>query len=183
MQINVLPKMDMSVNTTGCCPRCNPKGWDGRNLNFEDKLFVRATTRSLLHVPVNMGGVFTRVQGHIEDADAQNPDEYLVLSRDLSATEGEHLFAVTGPVPEEEMTTLSGDFITRVFEGPYRKAADWMHEMEIAAKAMGHNAERIFMFYTTCPKCARIYGENYVVGIAQIDGNPEKIRRAEDEGS
>jgi hypothetical protein len=183
VQINVLPKMDMSVNTTGCCPRFNPKGWDGRNLHFEDKLFVRATTRSLLHVPVNMGGVFTRVQGHIEDADAQDPDEYLVLSRDLSATEGEHLFAVTGPVPEEEMTTLSSDFITRVFEGPYRKAADWMHEMEIAAKALGHNAERIFMFYTTCPKCARTYDENYVVGIAQIDGNPEKIRRAEDEGS
>lgn len=183
MQMNVLPKMDVSANTTGCCPRFDPKGWDGRKMHFEDKLFVRATTRSLLHVPVNMGRVFTRVQGHIEDAGAQDPDGYLVLSRDLSATKGEHLFAVTGAVPEEEMTTLSGDFIMRVFEGPYRKAPDWMHEMEIAAKAIGHKAERIYMFYTTCPKCARTYGENYVVGIAQIDGDPETIRRTDDEGS
>jgi len=183
MQMNVLPKMDMFANTTGCCPRFDPKGWDGRKMHFEDKLFVRATTRSVLHVPVNMGRVFTRVQGHIDDAGAQGLDGYLVLSRDLSATKGEHLFAVTGAVPEEEMTTLSGDFITRVFEGPYRKVPDWMHEMEIAAKAIGHKAERIYMFYTTCPKCARTYGENYVVGIAQIDGDPEKIRRTDDEGS
>ena len=65
MESNVLPKMDMSVETTGCCPKFNPEGWDGRHLHFKDKLFVRATTRSLLHVPINMGTVFSRVQGHI----------------------------------------------------------------------------------------------------------------------
>ncbi|MBW4706190.1 hypothetical protein KX928_00155 [Roseobacter sp. YSTF-M11] len=183
MQTNALPVMDMSANTTGCCPRFDPRGWDGRHLHFKNKPFVRATTRSLLHVPVNMGKVFTRVQGHIEPAGAQDPDGYLVLSRDLSATEGEHLFAVTGPVPEEEMTTLSGDFMTRVFEGSYRKAADWVHEMEIAAKAGGHVAGRIYMFYTTCPKCARTYGENYVIGIAEIKGDPGKTREQANEGS
>mgnify|MGYP006910721081 CR=1 FL=1 len=77
-------------------------------------------------------------------------------------------FAVTGDVADEEMVTLSGNFMTRVFEGPYRKAKDWAHEMEVAAKADGHSAKRVFMFYTTCPKCARAYGENYVVGVVEI---------------
>ena len=80
----------------------------------------------------------------------------------------EHLFAVTGAVTDEEMTTLSGDFITRVFEGPYRQAKIWMHEMETAAIATGRTAKRIFMFYTTCPKCAKVYGKNYVVLLAQV---------------
>jgi hypothetical protein len=174
MQINALPRMDVSAPETGCCPRFDPKGWDARHLHFKDRLFVRATTRGLLHVPLNMDQVFTRVQGRIEDAGAQDPDSYLVLSRDLSTREGEHLFAVTGPVPDEEMTTLSGEFVTRVFEGPYRKAPDWVHEMEVAAKANGQKVGRVFMFYTTCPKCARVYGENYVVGIAEIDSDPQK---------
>ncbi|MCK8462464.1 hypothetical protein MUY35_01205 [Aliiroseovarius sp. S1339] len=168
MDTNLLPAMDMSTNTTGCCPKFNPEGWDGRQLHFEDKPFVRATTRSLLHVPINMGTVFTRVQEHIEDAGAQNPTGYLVLSRDLSSTEAEHLFAVTRDVPDEEMTTLTGDFITRVFEGPYRHAKEWHHVMETAAEAAGQTAKRIFMFYTTCPKCARAYGKNYVIGVAEI---------------
>jgi hypothetical protein len=183
VQPNALPDMDMSANARGCCPRFNPTGWDARNLHFENKLFVRATTRSLLHVPINMGTVFTRVQSQIEDAGAQDPYRYLVLSRDLSATESEHFFAVTSPVPEEETTTLSGDFIARVFEGPYRKVTDWVHEMEIAAKACGNSVERIFMFYTTCPKCARAYGENYVVGVAQIDKSSERKRSRDDEES
>ncbi|AHD03736.1 hydrolase [Leisingera methylohalidivorans] len=160
--------MDMTDNTTGCCPRFNPEGWDGLHLHFENKPFVRAKTRCVLHVPLNMGSVFTRVQTHIEEAGVQDPDGYLVLSRDLSVLEGEHFFAVTGEVPGEEMTEFSGDFITRVFEGSYRKAKDWEHEMEVAAEAGGKTAGSVYMFYTTCPRCARAYGKNYVIGVAEV---------------
>ena len=163
-----LPRMDMSDVPTGCCPRFDPKGWDGLKLRFDNKLFVRALTRSLLHVPLNMGTVFTRVQSHIEDAGAQDPDRYLVLSCDLSATEAEHYFAVTKDVPGETMTTLSGDFLTRVFEGSYGHAKEWVHEMEVAAEAAGKAGKRIFMFYTTCPRCAREYGKNYVIGFVEV---------------
>ncbi len=168
VEISELPDMDMSDTPTGCCPRFDPKGWDGLRVHFEDSLFVRATTRSLMHVPLNMESVFTRVQSNIEDAGAQDPDRYLVLSRDLSSTEGEHLFAVTRDVPDEEMVTLSGDFLTRVFEGPYRQAKEWVHEMDIAAEAAGETGKRIFMFYTTCPRCAKAYGKNYVVGFVEV---------------
>lgn len=183
METNMLPHMEMSAPDTGCCPRFDPSGWDGRHLHFDNKPFVRARTRSLLHVPVDMGRVFARVQGHIEDAGAQCPDEYLVLSRDLSATQSEHLFSVAGPVADEEMTTLSGDYITRVFEGPYSKAPDWIHEMEVAARAGGYAVGRIYMFYSACPKCACAYGENYVIGVAQIAGAAEAKEVVEDERS
>lgn len=172
MKTNTLPKMEMAAPETDCCPRFDPESWDGRHLHFRNMPFVRATTRAILHVPINMNSVFSRVQAAIDTAGAQLPDGYLVLSRDLSATKGEHLFAVTGDVPGEDMTTLTGDFVTRVFEGPYRKAKDWVHEMEIAAEAGGHTAKRVFMFYTTCPKCARVYGKNYVVGVAEVGTVP-----------
>lgn len=168
MEADVLPKMNMSAELTGCCPRFEPQGWDGLHLHFDNKLFIRATTRSLMHIPINMGSVFTRVQTAIEDADAVDPNGYLVLSRDLSGTEAEHYFAVTRQVPGEQMTTLSGDFLTRVFEGPYREVGSWIHQMETVAELEGHNAKRVFMFYTTCPKCARFYAKNYVVGFAEI---------------
>jgi len=168
MQTNAFPTMDMSENTTGCCPRFHPEGWDNQHLHFENKKFVRATTRSAMHIPWNMGTVFTRVQGHIEDANAVPPEKEIVLSHDLSPWQGEHFFAVDKDVPDEEMTTLSGDFITRVFEGPYRRAKDFAHDMEVAATAMGKTAKEVYFFYTTCPKCAKAYGENYMVGVARV---------------
>ena len=168
METNALPKMEMSTNETGCCPKFDPVGWDGKILHFKDKKFLRAITRSVMHVPINMGSVFTRVQMAIEENDTKDPADYLVLSRDLSASEAEHLFAVDVNIPGEEMTTLSGDFLTRVFEGPYRHAKNWDHDMRVAATAAGHTAKRVFMFYTTCPRCARTYGKNYVVGFAEL---------------
>jgi hypothetical protein len=168
MQTNSLPPYDMSINTTGCCPKFNPQGWDAQELHFRDKRFVRATTRSLMHVPLNMSNVFARVMAHIEKAGAMDASDYIVLSRDTSAFAGEHLFAVPKAVPDEEMTTLSGDFITKVFEGPYKNAEQWRIDMADLVRARGSEPKSTWFFYTTCPKCAKAYGQNYVVGVAEV---------------
>lgn len=168
MQTNALPRFDMSVNTTGCCPKFNPEGWDAQELHFRDKRFVRAKTHSLMHVPVDMGRVFSRVQKHMEAAGAFDGSDYIVLSRDTSSFAGEHLFAVNKAVPDEEMTTLSGDFVTKVFEGPYQEARHWHEELAELARSRGGEPKSIWFFYTTCPKCAKAYGKNYVVGVAEV---------------
>jgi hypothetical protein len=168
MQTNALPPCDMSVNTTGCCPKFNPQGWDGQELHFRDKPFVRATTRSLMHVPLNMSKVFARVMDHIDKAGGIDPSDYIALSRETSAFADEHLFAAKKPVPDEEMTRLSGDFITKVFEGPYRNVGQWCEDMADLVRARGAEPKSIWFFYTTCPKCAKAYGQNYVVGVAEL---------------
>lgn len=164
MQTNALPHYDESDNPTGCCPRFTPEGWDGADLHFENKRFLRATTKAVMHLPLDMGRVFARVHGRIEKAGAHDSDDYIVLSRALSPWNDEHLFAVSGPVEGEEETTLSGDFVMRVFEGPYREVRHWHGEMKALS---GAGDEGIYFFYTTCPKCAKAYGKNYVVGVAR----------------
>jgi len=168
MNVNVLPRFDDSVNTTGCCPRFNPEGWDGQELHFKDKRFLRAETKSALHIPLNMGRVFTRVMEKLQKAKAFDPKNTIVLSRDLSPWKAEHLFATSAPVPGEEMVTLSGNFVTRVFEGGYREMGGWKKEMDEIASARGGDPENVYFYYTTCPKCAKAYGRNYVVGVARI---------------
>mgnify|MGYP003526130734 CR=1 FL=1 len=36
------------------------------------------------------------------------------------------------------------------------------------ARARGAEPKSAWFFYTTCPKCAKAYGKNYVVGIAEL---------------
>ena len=84
MHTNELPAYDMSDNPTGCCPRFNAEGWDGAELHFKDMPMLRAVTMSAMHIPLNMGKVFTRVQDHMEKAGAFDPAHYIVLSRDPS---------------------------------------------------------------------------------------------------
>ena len=168
MTRNALPLHDRSDNPTGCCPRFNPDGWDAQVLTFRDLPMLRATTRSLLHVPLNMGTVFSRVLGRADAAGAFDPDHHLILSHDTSAFGAEHLFAVTKPVEGEAMTTLSGDYLTQVFEGPYSHMGQWEKALIAAAMQRGNTPGKVWFFYTTCPKCAKVYGKNPVVGLVDL---------------
>ncbi len=168
MEINALPTYDMSDNPTGCCPRFNPQGWDDQDLHFVDKPFVKARTWSIFHIPMNFGSVFKKTFEAIEKADAHDETNFIVLSRDLSPWSSEHYFSVKRDVAGQTMTHMSGDFLTKVFEGPYRNAPKWEAEMREFAANHGQEAERVFFFYTTCPKCAKYYGKNYLVAVAKV---------------
>ena len=167
MEVNVLPRYDMSDNPTACCPRFDPDAWDKQELHFREKVFVKAKTKSLFHIPLNMGAVFRKTFSAIEKAHAHSDDDFVVLSRDPSAWSGEHYFSVVGEVPGEQMARLSGDYLTKVFEGPYRELPNWQREMEAFASDQGRKVKRNYFFYTTCPKCAKHYGKNYVVAVAE----------------
>lgn len=168
MQTNEFPPIDMSDNPTGCCPRFQPDGWDRQELHFRDKKFLLATTLSAMHIPLNMGRVFSRVQRHIDEAGAGPEGGFLVLSKENSAWSAEHYFAVSRDVPDEHMVTLSGDYLTRVFEGPYSEAGHWQDEMKALAREKGKEPGEVYFFYTTCPRCAKAYGRNYVVGVVEL---------------
>ena len=66
------------------------------------------------------------------------------------------------------MAEISGTFLTKVFEGPYSQARNWCGEMDEYVKSQGKTCERLYFFYTTCPKCLKTFGKNYVVGFAQV---------------
>ena len=168
MQANMLPKYDMSDNPTDCCPRFNLEGWDNQDLHFEDKLFVKARTRSIAHIPINIGSVFSKTFSAIGEAKATGDDDFVVLSYDPSSWTGEHYFAVSKNVPDQEMVRMTGNYVTRVVEGPYNKVFEWKREMAVLAASKGKHIRKTYFFYTSCPKCAKFYGKNYVVAISEI---------------
>jgi len=169
METNALPEYDMSDNPTNCCPRFNPEGWDAQELHFKDKLFVKAKTSSIFHIPLNMGSVFPRTFEAIDKAEAKNMEQFIVLSHDPSAWRGEHYFSVSKDVPGQEMVQLTGDFLTRVFEGPYKNVPRWENEMEDYVKSKSKQVKKTYFFYTTCPRCAKVYGKNYMVAVSEIE--------------
>lgn len=168
METNALPEYDMSDNPTNCCPRFNSDGWDEQELHFKDKLFVKVKTRSIFHIPINMGSVFPKTQAKIEKAEARDDTNFIILSYDPSAWTGEHYFSVKKDVPGLKMVRLSGDYLTKVFEGPYKNVPLWEKEMLAFVSKKGMQAGRIYFFYTTCPKCAKVYGKNYLVAVAEL---------------
>lgn len=66
-----------------------------------------------------------------------------------------------------------GKVITRmitkkVYEGDFKETGKWCKDFADFAKAQGMQVKKMFMWYTTCPKCAKKYGKNYVVIVANV---------------
>lgn len=160
-------KMNMDRSETGCCPRFDPVPWDGAECEFHERLFVRATTVNFLHFPLNIGAVIRRTWRQIEAAEAAPRDEYLMLATDPSPWRGELYFAVAREVPGADNVRLTGRYLTKVFAGPYRDAGKWAREMVRYVEAQNRQLRKLYFFYTTCPKCARHFGKNYVVAFAE----------------
>ena len=116
-----------------------------------------------------MGSVYPKTFEAIEKAGAQDMDQFIVLSRDPTPWSSEHFFSVTKPVPGQEMVKMTGDYLTRVFEGPYKNAPKWEKQMQNLIESQGKQVKKTYFFYTTCPKCAKFYGKNYMVAVAQTD--------------
>lgn len=166
--LNSLPLIDVSQSPTGCCALIDPAAWDKQVFTFDNKLFAKVRTRSFFHVPLNMNTAMKDAQGKIDAANAAAA-EWIILSREVSPWHADHYFAVTKDVPGLEMTRLSGTFLTKVFEGRYQDAYKWHRQLVEYVQSKAKAPLAIYLFYTACPKCASIYGKNYVVGFAQVE--------------
>ena len=151
-----------------CCPKFDPEPWDGKIIEWTDKKFVKDSVFTLFYIPINFGRVITRLNAKVDDAGASVPD-WLCLSDHTSKWNMDLYLAVDKNIPDAENTTLRGKFLSKVYEGPYKDTKKWSDDFEKYAGEQGHKIKKWFMWYTTCPKCAKKYGKNYVVIIAEVE--------------
>ena len=152
---------------TGCCPRFNPEPWDEKEVTWQDNLFIKDHVRSFLHIPLGFGKMMVKNMEMIEAADALAPQP-LMPSDENSLWGADVYIAVSKEVPKAEVVGISGAFLTKVLEGPYKNAGKWVKEMKAYVKAKGREIKKMYFFYTTCPRCAKFYGKNYTVILAMV---------------
>lgn len=155
------------ASPTGCCPPFDPAPWDDKEITWEGNRFLKAHVHSLFHIPLDMGRKMMQSMRLIEAAHAtaaQSP----MLSEERSPWGSDIYINVTGPVPGADVVAISGTFMTKVYEGAFRNAPEWARDMERHVGAKGRSLKKLYLGYTTCPRCAKAYGKNYVVLFAQV---------------
>jgi hypothetical protein len=159
---------DQIIEPTGCCDPFDPGPWQDKEITWKDKLFVKDHVSSFFHIPLDMGKKMVKNMELIGKADAKSPQQ-LMLTDEKSPWGVDIYIEVTKEVPEAQMATLSGTYLTKVFEGPYQNVGKWAIEMEKYVEAKGKKMSKLYFSYTTCPKCAKAYGKNYVVLFAKVE--------------
>jgi hypothetical protein len=151
-----------------CCPEFNPEPWNDKILIWENKRFIKEKVCTLFYMPVNFGRVMKRLDRKVTAAEAQIPD-WLCLSDHTSKWNMDIYLAVDKDIPNSENVVINGKFYSRVYEGPFKETGNWCKDFESVAQTKGFQVKKWYMWYTTCPKCAKKYGKNYVVVVGQIE--------------
>ena len=159
--------LSQSIQHTGCCDPFNPAPWENKTIVWQNKIFAKDHVTSFLHIPLNFGAKVVKNLKLIEKAGAKASYQ-LMLTDEKSLWGADIYIDVAKDVPGAQMTTLSGTFLTKVFEGPYSRAGQWAKEMAEYVKGQGKELKKMYFSYTTCPRCAKAYGKNYVVLFAQV---------------
>ena len=154
-----------------CCPPFDTTPWHEKEFVWNDKLFIKDSIPTFFHIPWPpmiaklMGKMWKKAE---EASAAPDMKDFLCLAFDPSPWRSEYYIYVTKDVPGIENIRISGQFVTKVFDGPYSSAPKWIKEMDAYTESLGKKTIKNYFFYTSCPKCAKHYGHNYVVAFAQV---------------
>ncbi len=156
-----------SETKSTCCPEFDPTPWDEKLFVWDNKKFIKDRVWTLFYMPVNFGGVMKRLSKLVEESGAEVPD-WVCLSDHTSKWNMDLYLAVDKEVLGAENATLHGKFFCKVYEGPFKNTEQWCKDFENVLKSKGLSASKSYMWYTTCPKCAKKYGKNYVAILGQV---------------
>ena len=150
-----------------CCPPFDPKPWDHHILTWKNKKFVKAKVFTLFYMPINFGGVIRKLMKKMEAANAKSIDN-ICLSDHTSKFNMDIYVDVNKELPDEQNVKINGKFLSRVYEGPFKDTGKWCQDFAEYAKQKKYKVGKLYMWYTTCPKCQKKYGKNYVVIIGEL---------------
>jgi hypothetical protein len=150
-----------------CCPKFDAGPWEGRMFDWNRKRFIKARAHTLFSMPLNLGRVMRNLSALVQSRGGTIPDR-LCLSDHTSKWNMDVYVAVDREIPGAENIALSGKFFSKVYEGPFRDTGKWCDSFKEVAKGMKLEIKKWYMWYTTCPKCAKKYGKNYVAIVAEV---------------
>lgn len=150
-----------------CCPKIDPEKWDEKTVKWSARPFVKGRIFSFLHMPLNFGSVMSKLTSAIKKSKAVDKD--CIWLCDENSKWGADLYVSCRKEVEGcENVTMSGTYLCKVFEGPYKNMRHWMIKMSQYVASQDKECKQLYMWYTTCPKCAKKYDKNYVVLLAEV---------------
>lgn len=150
-----------------CCPPFEPSIWDDKTHHWDEKKFIKERLFTVFGKPMDFSNVMTDLSKTIEKYQAQKVDE-MCLMEDISKWYMDLFLAVDKVIPNMDNVKMSGKFYTRVYEGNLKQKEIWREEVQKYLAEKELHIEKWFTWPTTCPKCAKKYGKNYVVIMAKI---------------
>ena len=159
------------TETKECCPQFDPQPLNKVTHEWKDKPFITETIPQFLHMPLpwmykrTLTRMWERAKGL---GIAPDIKDFLLLAYDPSQWKSELYLAVTREAPGADVVKMTGTYVSKVFDGPYSGVPKYITEMEGYLKTLAKKSKKYYFYFTTCLKCAKKFGHNYIIAVSEI---------------
>ncbi|MBQ4819689.1 hydrolase [Aquimarina sp. MMG016] len=155
-----------------CCPEFSIEKWDEKTFDWNKKPFIKSSVPAIFHVPFfkKLGKKITQMMQKAEDAHSisENKEDILLLFNDPHPFRSDMYLSVDDEVAKARNVHLSGEFMTKVFDGHPKDMPKYIKKMNIYLESQHKKAKDYYVHYAYCPKCAKSKGHNYMVLFAEV---------------
>lgn len=163
----------MKPNSQECCPKFEPNRWDEKTFNWEEKHFIKESIPTIFHIPFPkaIGNKVTKMMALAEKWDSLSDDklEDLLLFNDPTAFKSDMYLSVSENVPSAHNVKISGTFLSKVYDGPYKMVPKFMKHMKEYLRSKDKKVKDYYVHYAYCPNCSKKFKNNYMVLFAEIE--------------
>jgi len=156
------------MRQTECCPKFDPIPWNDHVFEWDEKKFIKDKVNTFFNIPMNFGSAMKRLVAKMKNSGVESPN-WICLSNHTSKWNMDVYVEVEKEIPDATNTTISGKFFSKVYEGSFSDTSKWCKDYKEHAKHLDLKIKKWYMWYTTCPKCAKKFGKNYVVILGEIE--------------
>ena len=126
-------------------------------LNGMTRSSSKRTYRRFFIYRLNFGRVMKKLDEKVRDAHATIPDG-VCLSDHTSKWNMNVYLAVDKEIPGAENMTLSGTFLSKVYEGPFQDTGKWCKDFEQFASQQGYeDFKMVHVVYHVSEMCEKIW--------------------------
>lgn len=155
-----------------CCPKFEIEKWNEKNHVWANKHFIKESIPLFFHIPLPsmIGKKITKMLKMAEESKKTllKKEDVLILFSDPHPFKSNIYLSVTGSVSGANNVLISGNFVSKVFDGGYNEIPVFIKKMNEFLLMRGQKAKNYFIHYAYCPACAKKYGHNYILLFAEI---------------
>jgi hypothetical protein len=149
------------------CIEFKPDAWNEKEISWKGKFFVKEKVPTFFGKMMSHEKILEKTNQKIEAAKAKSKVPFVLLDKGSMFSSNMYI-EVAKPVQGLNDVKLTANFLSKVFEGKSKSINIWIKDMEKFVKTKGKTTKKNYFFIPYTKKCAKKFGKNYTVILAEI---------------
>jgi hypothetical protein len=149
------------------CPQLSKDEWHLSKHIWDKRPFYQVHYRCFFNLPINLQTQVRQALTKLQNRDLLEETPMIFSVRE-NAWGGDLLISITKHVPDLETRSISGHFISFLFNGNYKQVPYWIRKVQEYGRRKYLDFSELYIWHVTCPRCIQKYGQAQTVIFAKM---------------